>query len=81
MASLRESSELEYGCDDCLLLYPTEDKAAGTTCSMVLQHEKSRYGECKTVAVQFEPEFQRFKVEPFIAAAKSRPIPSKNGRI
>ena len=25
LASFRESSELEYGCDDAFLLYPTED--------------------------------------------------------
>jgi replicative DNA helicase len=68
MASFRESSELEYGCDDAFLLYPIEDEddeQAGNDGSiqpMMLSHVKSRDGELKSIALEFHRRFQKFKL-------------------
>jgi len=40
LASFRESSELEFGCDDALILHPEADNAEGDT--LRLRHLKSR---------------------------------------
>jgi replicative DNA helicase len=80
IASLRESGELEFGCDDCLILHPTDDTPSAPTRSMLLRHEKARYGEPKDVALIFHRRFQRFEVDPFltvspsVAAAPGAPI-------
>jgi replicative DNA helicase len=81
MASLRESGELEFGCDDCLILHPTDDTPNAPTRSMLLRHEKSRYGEPKDVALIFHRRTQRFEVDPFIPVSPSPPpgTPHTNG--
>jgi replicative DNA helicase len=66
MASLRESGELEYGADDCLLLFPTNDDMYSPVRDMTLKHEKSRYDEMKDVALQFDRRIQRFQIDPFV---------------
>jgi replicative DNA helicase len=57
LASFRESSELEYGCDDAFLLVreDEQDQAAVT-----LKHAKSRYGEPLDIPLRFSGCVQRF---------------------
>jgi replicative DNA helicase len=71
IASLRESGELEFGCDDCLLLHPTDDTPNAPDRSMLLRHEKARYGEPKDVALIFHRRTQRFEVDPFLTVSPS----------
>ena len=63
LASFRESSELEYGCDDAFLLYPTEADAdpEEPVRLMTLNHAKSRDGETKDVVLKFHRRFQKFE--------------------
>jgi replicative DNA helicase len=63
LASFRESSELEYGADDCFLLYPTEGDAdpAEPVRLMTLNHAKSRDGETRDVILKFHRRFQAFE--------------------
>ena len=63
LASFRESSELEYGTDDALLLYPTEADADRDepVRLMTLNHVKSRDGETKDVILKFHRRFQKFE--------------------
>ena len=63
LASFRESSELEYGADDALLLYPTEPDADPNepVRLMTLNHAKSRDGETKDVVLKFHRRFQKFE--------------------
>jgi replicative DNA helicase len=55
LASFRGSSELEFGADDAFILAPDED-GDGVT----LRHLKSRYGEPKNIALDFNGRLQRF---------------------
>jgi replicative DNA helicase len=64
LASLRQSGELEFGTDDALLLYPTDNDPTASVRSMLLKHEKARYGEPKDVALSFDRRVQRFEVDP-----------------
>jgi len=63
LASFRESSELEYGCDDAFLLYPTEPDADPNdpVRLMTLNHAKSRDGETKDAVLKFHRRFQKFE--------------------
>jgi replicative DNA helicase len=63
LASFRESSELEYGADDCFLLYPSEEDAdpADSVRLMTLDHAKSRDGETQDAVLKFHRPFQRFE--------------------
>lgn len=63
MASFRESSELEYGCDDAFLLFRLADDepdASNSTRRVMLAHLKARDGEPKSVELQFDGRYQRF---------------------
>jgi len=62
LASFRESSELEFGCDDAYMLTPDDDDGEGVT----LRHLKSRHGEALDLALTFDRKRQRFTpaVEP-----------------
>jgi replicative DNA helicase len=55
LASFRESSELEFGCDDAFILTPDRD---GDT--VKLRHLKSRHGECRDIDLTFDRRRQRF---------------------
>lgn len=55
LASFRESSELEFGADDALILVPNGDDDAVT-----LRHLKSRHGETRDIALSFNRSLQRF---------------------
>jgi replicative DNA helicase len=61
LASFRESSELEFGCDDARILHPDEDDAEGEL--MKLRHLKSRHGECFDLSLRFDRARQAFTVE------------------
>jgi len=63
LASFRESSELEYGCDDAFLLYPAEPDADPNepVRLMTLNHAKSRDCETKDVILKFHRRFQKFE--------------------
>jgi replicative DNA helicase len=56
LASFRESSELEFGCDDAYMLTPDDDAGEGVT----LRHLKSRHGEALDLALTFDRKRQRF---------------------
>jgi len=58
LASFRESSELEFGADDAFILHPDDDDAESQT--VKLKHLKSRHGECRTLALQFDSKRQSF---------------------
>jgi replicative DNA helicase len=62
LASFRESSELEFGCDDAFILTPDGDDGDAVT----LRHLKSRHGEARDIALTFDRKRQRFEpsVEP-----------------
>lgn len=55
LASFRESSELEFGCDDAFIL--STDRS---TDAVVLKHLKSRNGSCRDIELAFDRPLQRF---------------------
>jgi replicative DNA helicase len=71
LASYRESSELEYGCDDAFLLLP--DPKAGDR--VTLKHLKSRNSEPRDVALIFDRPRQRFT--PAASAGDQGPRPDR----
>jgi replicative DNA helicase len=56
LASFRESSELEFGCDDAFILTADDDQGDAVT----LRHLKSRHGECRDIDLAFDRKHQRF---------------------
>jgi replicative DNA helicase len=61
LASFRESSELEYGCDDAFLLLATvQDEDNAPVRMMTLNHAKSRDAETKQVKLKFFRLLQAF---------------------
>lgn len=52
LASFRESSELEFGCDDAFILHAEGDATEGDT--MRLRHLKSRYGQQRDILLRFD---------------------------
>jgi replicative DNA helicase len=72
LASFRETSELEYGCDDGFILAPADnDGDDGKASSLVvLKHLKSRHGETRDITLNFDRKRQRF-------TPTSRPAPAK----
>jgi replicative DNA helicase len=59
LASFRETSELEYGADDALILAPSEGEEEPPS-RVVLKHLKSRHGETRDIALTFDRKHQRF---------------------
>jgi replicative DNA helicase len=53
LASFRESSELEFGCDDAFMLTPDGD-------GITLRHLKSRHVEALDLSLTFDRKCQRF---------------------
>jgi replicative DNA helicase len=88
LASYRESSELEFGCDDAFLLAPDDDRGD----AVMLRHLKSRHGEAKDMTLTFNRRLQRFtpdgadraprpdkgKVRSALAAAWDRTAPARD---
>jgi replicative DNA helicase len=66
LASLRETSEVEYGADDAFILTPCDDnKSEGEASSrVVLKHLKSRHGETRDIALAIDLNRQRFTPAP-----------------
>jgi replicative DNA helicase len=61
LASFRETSELEYGCDDGFILTCDGEREVGVPPSRVLlRHLKSRHGETRDIALDFDRPRQRF---------------------
>jgi replicative DNA helicase len=59
LASFRETSELEYGADDCFILAP-DDGEGFSSARVILKHLKSRHGEARDIALSFDRKHQRF---------------------
>jgi replicative DNA helicase len=57
LASFRESSELQFGCDNAFILTPDDDDQGD---AVTLRHLKSRHGEAKDIALTFHRRHQRF---------------------
>jgi replicative DNA helicase len=57
LASFRESSELEFGCDDAFILTVADDDQGD---AVTLRHLKARYGECRDLELIFDRKHQRF---------------------
>jgi replicative DNA helicase len=55
LASFRESSELEFGCDDAFILTPDDSDNLVT-----LRHLKSRHGDTQDLPLAFDRRLQRF---------------------
>jgi replicative DNA helicase len=55
LASFRESSELEFGCDDAFILSPDKNGE-----NVTLRHLKSRNGEPQDISLNFNRRLQRF---------------------
>jgi replicative DNA helicase len=71
LASFRESSELEFGCDDAFILSPEEDGE-----SVTLRHLKSRNGEPQDIDLTFHRRLQRFT-----ANASMEPSRGEGGKL
>jgi replicative DNA helicase len=56
LASFRESSELEFGCDDAYLVVPDAEDAE----TVYLRHLKARHSEPKDIVLTFDRCRQRF---------------------
>ena len=55
MAAFRDSSEIEFACDDAFILTTGNDPNERN-----LKHLKARNGECKDIALEFDGAVQRF---------------------
>ncbi|WP_169980912.1 DnaB-like helicase C-terminal domain-containing protein [Tautonia rosea] len=81
LGSFRESSELEYGADDALLLYPSEDDDPSSLVrSMTLHHAKCRDGEQRDVSLEFHRRTQRFKLNPWSPSTDWTMTVASNGK-
>ena len=56
LASFRESSELEFGCDDAFILTPDRKRKSVVT----LRHLKARHTEARDIALTFDRPRQSF---------------------
>jgi replicative DNA helicase len=59
LGSFRESSEIEYGCDDAFML-GSDDKNDET--SLVLNHLKTRFGKRQDIPLRFRGDVMTFSV-------------------
>jgi replicative DNA helicase len=77
LASFRESSELEFGCDDAFILVPHAKQKTRVD----LRHLKARHTEARDVALTFDRPRQRFTpADADEAEREAEPAPS-NGRM
>ena len=79
LASFRESSELEFGCDDAFIL-----AGDGSDDGVILKHLKSRNGACRDLELSFDRPLQRFEArgcdDAFPASASSAELHSELSR-
>jgi replicative DNA helicase len=59
LASFRESSEIEFGADDALILAPVASNKPGT---IVLNHLKCRHGQPTDLHLRFDRKHQSFSI-------------------
>ncbi len=67
LASLRESSEIEYGCDDVFVMVPEEQNGSRNDDgyrNVLLKHEKSRNNLQQNLRFEFDGVTQAFKLLP-----------------
>jgi replicative DNA helicase len=76
LASFRESSELEFGADDAFILVPAESEEDSSS-GVVLKHLKSRHGETRDLALNFDRNRQRFTP----AGPAERPAPTERDKL
>lgn len=84
LASFRESSELEFGCDDAFILHPEDDKAEGD--AMRLRHLKSRHGEARDVLLRFDRPRMSFAAvdprdQPDLSNSKGKRARGRDGKL
>ncbi len=72
LASFRESSELEYGCDSAYLLHPADEAGRAP-----LRCVKNRHGEPLDIPLRFVGEYQRFEA---LDEPTDEPAPSTTSR-
>jgi replicative DNA helicase len=60
LASFRESSELEFGADDALILVPSEDGGEFGIVTVAVKHLKARHTQPKDLLLEFDRRIQRF---------------------
>lgn len=68
LGSFRESSEIEYGADDCWLLV-AEGELEDADVPFVLKHVKARHGTVPDLSMTFTRRFQRFTPTDFTGGA------------
>lgn len=65
MGSFRESSEIEYGCDDAFVMVEEEKSETSDGCRVVvLRHVKSRNHKRHDLRLEFDGAIQRFRKLP-----------------
>jgi len=67
MGSFRESSEIEYGCDDCFVMYREDEQRADSRDGQKivhLKHVKSRNNMQQDLRFGFDGAIQRFELLP-----------------
>ena len=84
LASFRESSELEFGCDDAFILHPEDENAEGD--AMRLRHLKSRHGDARDLLLTFDrPRMSFASQSPFDqpdnSRSKGKPARGSNGKM
>lgn len=75
LASLRESSEIEYGCDDVYVMVPEGNgrpRNGGGSRVVLLKHEKSRNNSQQDLRFEFEGAGQRFRLLPPVEEFEDR---------
>jgi replicative DNA helicase len=77
MASYRDSSELEFGSDDCFLLAPVDDADPNV---VRLSHLKCRHGAQRTVDLNFDRARQSFTLLGNAAEVGPTPTPARGRR-
>jgi replicative DNA helicase len=60
LASFRESSELEFGADDCFIAVPSEDGGEYGAVAVTLRHLKARHTRAQDLTLEFDGRVQRF---------------------
>ena len=77
MGSFRESSEIEYGCDDAFVLVEgTDSPTTSGSRILELRHVKSRNHERKDVRLAFEGSRQMFRLAPLEEPPPAAMIPA-----
>jgi replicative DNA helicase len=80
MGSFRESSEIEYGCDDAFVMVEEENSETSDGCRVVvLRHVKSRNHKRHDLRLKFDGAIQRFHKLPDQKDNEEKAGPLANG--